>query len=149
MDKLSIWQQNVNKSLTCQHNIISNKRLVTKGINIIALQEPALSESRRHANYRAIGKANNIQHLQQWGARWYNKFANRLLLQAQRMSLDLHPVQDLSPYKGRQGHTTLTKSWKNAPIVKALLTCLLNALSSSKEHGCHHCRDKRPLSLYL
>jgi hypothetical protein len=46
MDKLSIWQQNVNKSPLCQHNIISNKRLVTKGINIIALQEPALSGDR-------------------------------------------------------------------------------------------------------
>ena len=45
MDKLSIWQQNINKSPTCQHDIISNKRLVTKGINIIALQEPALSKS--------------------------------------------------------------------------------------------------------
>jgi hypothetical protein len=45
MDKLSIWQQNVNKSQTCQHDIISNKRLVMKGINIIVLQEPALSES--------------------------------------------------------------------------------------------------------
>src|SRR5216683_1496089 len=45
MDKLSIWQQNINKSPTCQHDIISNKRLVTKGINIIALQEPAISKS--------------------------------------------------------------------------------------------------------
>jgi len=45
MDKLSIWQQNVNKSPSCQHDIISNKRLVTKGINFIALQEPALSGS--------------------------------------------------------------------------------------------------------
>jgi hypothetical protein len=45
MDEISIWQQNVNKSLACQHDIISNKRLVTKGINIIALQEPVLSKS--------------------------------------------------------------------------------------------------------
>ena len=46
MDKLSIWQQNVNKSPACQHNIISNKHLIMKGISIIALQEPALSEGR-------------------------------------------------------------------------------------------------------
>ena len=46
MDKLSIWQQNINKSPSCQHDIISNKRLVTKGINFIAQQEPALSGSR-------------------------------------------------------------------------------------------------------
>ena len=43
MDKLSIWQQNVNKSSACQHNIISNNILVRKGINLIALQEPAIS----------------------------------------------------------------------------------------------------------
>jgi len=45
MDRLSIWQQNVNKSPSCQHSVISNNRLVTKGINLIALQEPALSGS--------------------------------------------------------------------------------------------------------
>ena len=45
MDRLSIWQQNVNKSSICQHDIISNKSLVTKGINLVALQEPALSRS--------------------------------------------------------------------------------------------------------
>ena len=66
-----------------------------------------------------------------------------------QVSLDLHSVQNSSLYEGKQGHATLTRSWKNVSIVKALLTCLLNALSSSKEHGCHHCRDKRPLSLYL
>jgi hypothetical protein len=43
MDRFSIWQQNVNKSPSCQHDIISNKRLVMKGISLIALQEPALS----------------------------------------------------------------------------------------------------------
>lgn len=42
MDKLNIWQLNVNKSPTCQHDVISNKRLITKGINLVALQEPAL-----------------------------------------------------------------------------------------------------------
>ena len=43
MDRLSIWQQNVNKSSICQHDIISNNILVRKGINLIALQEPAIS----------------------------------------------------------------------------------------------------------
>ena len=45
MDEISIWQQNVNKSPACQHDIVSNKRLVIKGINIVALQEPVLSKS--------------------------------------------------------------------------------------------------------
>ena len=43
MDKLSIWQQNVNKSPACQHDIISNNILIRKGINLITLQEPAIS----------------------------------------------------------------------------------------------------------
>ena len=38
----AIWQQNVNKSRACQHNLISNNELVRKGISIIALQEPAI-----------------------------------------------------------------------------------------------------------
>jgi len=46
MDKLSIWQQNINKSPSCQHNIISNKHLIMKDISIIALQEPTLSRGR-------------------------------------------------------------------------------------------------------
>ncbi len=46
MHKLSIWQQNVNKSPACQHSVISNRHLVTKGINVIAFQEPALSRGR-------------------------------------------------------------------------------------------------------
>jgi hypothetical protein len=45
MDRLSIWQQNVNKSSLCQHDIISNKGLVAKGIDLIALQKPVLSGS--------------------------------------------------------------------------------------------------------
>jgi exonuclease III len=45
MHKLSIWQQNINKSPSCQHDIISNIHLTTLGINLIALQEPALSGS--------------------------------------------------------------------------------------------------------
>ncbi len=43
MDRLSIWQQNVNKSPTCQHDIISNNILIRKGINLITLQKPAIS----------------------------------------------------------------------------------------------------------
>jgi endonuclease/exonuclease/phosphatase family metal-dependent hydrolase len=42
MQHVAIWQQNVNKSRICQHNLISNNELVRKGINIIALQEPAI-----------------------------------------------------------------------------------------------------------
>jgi len=38
----TIWQQNVNKSRTSQHNIISNNYLVSKEVSIIALQEPAI-----------------------------------------------------------------------------------------------------------
>ena len=37
----SIWQQNVNKSPICQHDLISSARLARKGIDIVALQEPA------------------------------------------------------------------------------------------------------------
>jgi hypothetical protein len=43
MDRLSIWQQNINKSPACQHDIISNNILIRKGINLITLQEPVLS----------------------------------------------------------------------------------------------------------
>jgi hypothetical protein len=45
MDRLSIWQQNINKSPACQHNIISNNILIRKGINLIILQEPAISST--------------------------------------------------------------------------------------------------------
>jgi len=41
-DHIAVWQQNVNKSQVCQHNILSNNKLVSKGISIIALQEPAI-----------------------------------------------------------------------------------------------------------
>jgi hypothetical protein len=41
--KLKIWQQNVNKSPACQHNLISNTSLVNKEISVIALQEPAIN----------------------------------------------------------------------------------------------------------
>ena len=43
MDKLTILQQNVNKSPACQHNLLSNNILIREGINIVALQEPAIS----------------------------------------------------------------------------------------------------------
>jgi len=41
-ENIKIWQQNVNKSRTCQHNLMSNNHLVREGINIVALQEPAI-----------------------------------------------------------------------------------------------------------
>jgi hypothetical protein len=40
---ITIWQQNINKSGTCQHNLISSTVLVRKGIDLIALQEPAIN----------------------------------------------------------------------------------------------------------
>ena len=43
MDKLTILQQNMNKSPACQHNLLSNNILIREGINIVALQEPAIS----------------------------------------------------------------------------------------------------------
>jgi len=42
-DKIAIWQQNVNKSPTCQHNLLSNNELAHLDIDIIALQEPAIN----------------------------------------------------------------------------------------------------------
>ena len=42
-NKLSIWQQNINKSPTCQHNLISSNHLANMGVGIIALQEPAIN----------------------------------------------------------------------------------------------------------
>jgi ribonuclease HI len=39
---LKIWQQNVNKSPLCQHDIISSGKLAREGIDLVALQEPAL-----------------------------------------------------------------------------------------------------------
>src|SRR6266852_625901 len=41
--KLTIWQENVNKSPMFQHDIISSKSLIELGVNIIALQEPAIN----------------------------------------------------------------------------------------------------------
>lgn len=41
--ELIIWQQNMNKSQTGQHDIISSGKLVYANIDIIAIQEPALN----------------------------------------------------------------------------------------------------------
>ena len=38
-----IWQQNINRSKTCQHNLISSGKLIEKGIDIVALQEPSIN----------------------------------------------------------------------------------------------------------
>ena len=43
---LKIWQQNVNKSRTCQHDLISSGRLAYEGVDIVALQEPKINELR-------------------------------------------------------------------------------------------------------
>ena len=37
--KIAIWQQNINKSRACQHDLISSGKLIEKGINVVALQE--------------------------------------------------------------------------------------------------------------
>ena len=41
-DHFIVWQQNVNKSRTCQHGIVSSNELVRLGVSIIALQEPTI-----------------------------------------------------------------------------------------------------------
>ena len=43
-NNIIIWQQNVNKSRTCQHDLISSTRLIEKQVDVIALQEPAISD---------------------------------------------------------------------------------------------------------
>ena len=43
VDKLSIWQQNVNKSPTCQHDLLSSDKLIKENIDVLAIQEPALN----------------------------------------------------------------------------------------------------------
>jgi len=42
-DKLLIWQQNINKSPTCQHDLLSGDILMKENIDILALQELAIS----------------------------------------------------------------------------------------------------------
>ena len=41
--KIAIWQQNINKLRACQHDLISSGKLIEKGINIVALQEPSIN----------------------------------------------------------------------------------------------------------
>lgn len=41
--RLSIWQQNINKSPISQHTLISNTILIKHGIDILALQKPAVN----------------------------------------------------------------------------------------------------------
>jgi hypothetical protein len=43
LSTLTIWQQNVNKSNICQHDLISSARLAKRGIDVIALQEPSIN----------------------------------------------------------------------------------------------------------
>ena len=44
-ETLSIWQQKVNRSPTCQHDLILSTALTRRGIDIVALQEPAIASS--------------------------------------------------------------------------------------------------------
>ena len=46
-DKISIWQQNVNKSPVCQHDLLSSNKLASMNIDVIALQEPAIVNANR------------------------------------------------------------------------------------------------------
>src|SRR5712691_13082797 len=46
-DKIAIWQQNVNKSPICQHDLISSSKLTSMNIDIVALQEPAIVNGER------------------------------------------------------------------------------------------------------
>ena len=41
--ELTIWQQNISKSQTGQHDLISSSKLAHVGIDIVALQEPAMN----------------------------------------------------------------------------------------------------------
>ena len=41
-----IWQQNVNKSKTCQLDLIGSGRMVSEDIDVIALQEPYISPNK-------------------------------------------------------------------------------------------------------
>jgi hypothetical protein len=42
-NSISIWQQNINRSCTCQHDLISSAALARRGIDLVALQEPAIN----------------------------------------------------------------------------------------------------------
>ena len=41
-DHINIWQQNVNKSPTCQYDLLSSDKLTSMNIDILAIQEPAM-----------------------------------------------------------------------------------------------------------
>ena len=41
--ELTVWQQNLNKSQTGQHDLISSGKLISSGIDIIAIQEPSIN----------------------------------------------------------------------------------------------------------
>ena len=43
-ETITIWQQNVNRSSTCQHDLISSAALARRGVDIVALQEPAITK---------------------------------------------------------------------------------------------------------
>ena len=42
-DVLKIWQQNLNKSSACQHDLISSGHLYNEKIDIVVLQEPSIN----------------------------------------------------------------------------------------------------------
>lgn len=44
---LNIWQQNVKKSPTCQHDLISSGKLIEAETNIVALQKPTINYYRK------------------------------------------------------------------------------------------------------
>src|ERR1700744_3989356 len=39
----TIWQQNINKSRACQHDLISSGKLTSKNVDMVALQEPSVN----------------------------------------------------------------------------------------------------------
>jgi len=43
MERLVIWQQNVNKLPLCQHTLLSNNILVKHDVSIVTLQEPSIN----------------------------------------------------------------------------------------------------------
>jgi hypothetical protein len=44
---IKIWQHNVDKSRTCQHDLISSGKLTKWEIDVVALQEPAINRFRK------------------------------------------------------------------------------------------------------
>ena len=51
-DRISIWQQNINKSPACQHDLLSSNKLTSMNIDVIALQEPAIVYTGRSISAR-------------------------------------------------------------------------------------------------